>query len=181
MGAHIVRLDKPKDSPKGTHGWQVRVGERTGYHSKLFSDGVHGGREQALAAAQEYLEQYKAEHPESVGLSAENMFPHGFDEGTLKSSNTSGIRGVFRTHNYDRWDAEKKKKLYYWGASYTIDKYGRRHLNRHKRFDIHIYGEEEARRRAIEFRLMWEEAAREGVEAVQAFFEAYEEGWLGND
>jgi len=40
---------------------------------------------------------------------------------------------------------------------------------------------EEAKRRAIEFRLMWEDAARQGVKAVMTFFEAYEEGWLAED
>ena len=61
--ASIIRLDKPKNSPQGTHGWQVRGRGKRGYHSKLFSDGQYGGSEPALAAAKAYLESYVESHP----------------------------------------------------------------------------------------------------------------------
>ena len=181
MSAHIVRLDKPKHSKKGTHGWQVRVGGKRGYHSRLFSDGMYGSRGQALIAAEEYLAKYAAEHPELATSRKNPQHPHGFQDGQINANNKSGVRGVSRTHQYGRWDVNKERKHYYWAASYTIDKYGHQHINRHKKFEVDEYGEEEARRRAIEFRLMWEDAARQGVEAVVAFFEAYEEGWLAED
>ncbi len=45
----IRRIDRPQ---KSIHGFEVRI-ERDGkYHSKFFSDGTHGGRDLALAAAQ---------------------------------------------------------------------------------------------------------------------------------
>ena len=56
---HIVRIDKPKDDPRhGTHGWQVRVGGKRGYHSRLFSDNTYGSKGKALVAAEEYLAEY---------------------------------------------------------------------------------------------------------------------------
>ncbi|MBN1219089.1 MAG: hypothetical protein JXM69_09175 [Anaerolineae bacterium] len=178
MGAHIVRLDKPKNDPsKGTHGWQVRVGGDRGYHSKLFSDNVHGSRGKALIAAEEYLAEYLKEHPEWAGSNQE-QYPHGFDEGGPRANNKSGVRGVYRTYAYGRWDAKKERKQYYWAAHYSIDREGRRRVRRHKRFLVDEYGEEEAKRRAVEFRSMWEEAALQGVEAVKKFFAAYEDGWL---
>ena len=43
---HITRLDYQK-----THGWWVRIRRKSNPCSKLFSDGVYGGRDKALAAA----------------------------------------------------------------------------------------------------------------------------------
>lgn len=175
---HIVRIDKPKDDPKhGTHGWQVRVGSRKNYHSKLFSDNVHGGKGKALVAAEEYLAEYIKAHPDE-DRTIFDQFPHGFHEGKLMSNNKSGVTGVYRTHEYSRWDVKKERKLYYWAAFYTIDAYGQKKKRLHERFYIHEWGEAEAKRRATEFRKLWEEAAREGTEAVVNFFEAYREGYI---
>ena len=68
---HIVRVDK-----RNTHAWQVRGPGKRGYHSRLFSDLKHGGREEALAAVRTYLEELQAElgsatRPVSLPL------PHG--------------------------------------------------------------------------------------------------------
>lgn len=43
---HITRLDYQK-----THGWWVRIRRKSNPSSKLFSDGVYGGRDKALEAA----------------------------------------------------------------------------------------------------------------------------------
>ena len=67
MAYQIIRIDKDKSKSGGnTHGWQVRAGRnlKTGYHSKLFSDGKYGGRDKALAEAEAYLERYLQEQPE---------------------------------------------------------------------------------------------------------------------
>jgi hypothetical protein len=174
---YIVRLDKPKDTAKGTHGWQVRGGRRRKkYHSRMFSDGVYGGQEQALAAAQAYLEEYHQKYPEESELPAH--YPYGFHEGRRLSRNTSGVTGVYRTHEYGRRDKAKEHQRYYWGAFYTIDGQGRQHVLRHKKFYVEEWGEAAARQRAIEFRQMWEEAAKQGVEAVKRFFDEYQAGWL---
>ena len=178
MGAHIVRIDNPKHDPtKGTHGWQVRVGNKRDYHSKLFSDNVHGSKGKALVAAEEYLETYLEEHPEER-VSPEGQYPYGFKEDYLQANNSSGVNGVYRTHEYGRWDLKRERKLYYWGAFYSIDAYGRTNVRRHEKFHTDHYGEEEARRRAIEFRQMWEEAAKQGPDAVRRFFDEYRSGWF---
>jgi hypothetical protein len=77
---YIVRLDKPKDTSKGTHGWQVRSSKKNKkYYSRMFSDGVYGGQEQALAAAQAYLEEYHQKYPEESELPAH--YRMGFTRG----------------------------------------------------------------------------------------------------
>ncbi len=179
---YIVRVDKPKNEPtKGTHGWQVRGAGKRGYHSKLFSDNVYGSKGKAMIAAQEYLAEYLEANPKEgvIPSREQNLFPLGFYTGEKKwANNKSGVTGVFRTHDYDQRDTKKENKRYYWGANYSIDRFGKRKTMRIERFYIDEHGEGEAKRRAIEFRQMWEEAARAGVEAVKRFFEEYRVGRL---
>ena len=80
---------------------------------------------------------------------------------------------MFRSRTHYRHD--KSRYRYYWAASYTIDQFGKQHINRTEKFFVDDYGEKEAKRLAIEFREMWEEAALQGVDAVKEFFEAYKE------
>ena len=181
MAYHIVRIDKDNSKTGGnTHGWQVRIGQDThkGYHSKLFSDGKYDGdKEKALVAAEKYLAEYLEQHPEFEQLSDYNQFPHGFKADKQPTSrNKSGRNGVFRSRERARHD--KSRFRYFWGASYTIDRFGRQHITRSEKFFIDEYGEKKAKRLAIEFREMWEEAAMQGVEAVIEFFAAYKEGRL---
>ena len=165
---YIVRIDKPKNSTKGTHGWQVRI--HTGknprkYYSKLFSDGRYGSRGKALIAAEAYLEEYELQHPEL----AQSPIPPNkpFLKDTLTRRNTSGINGVFRSHQFYSWDKERIPR-YYWGASCPTGPDGKYFA---KRFYVATHGEEEAKRLAIEFRKMWEEAVEAGEEALAEFFE----------
>ncbi len=170
---YIVRVDKPKNEPaKGTHGWQVRGAGKRGYHSKLFSDNVYGSKDKALVAAEEYLTEFVKAHPEEG-----RTYP-SYHKGKLFANNKSGATGVFRTHEYGRWDKKKERKRYYWCAFYTIDGRGRKQVKGYEKFYVEEWGEAEAKRRAIEFRQMWEEAARVGEEAVKRFFEEYRAGWL---
>ncbi|RME97573.1 MAG: hypothetical protein D6768_19350 [Chloroflexi bacterium] len=171
----IIRVDKPKNSVKGTHGWQVRfpTGVPRKYHSKLFSDGKYGSRGKALVAAEEYLEEYRQTHP-YTGTGANR--PYWPKEKPLFKNNTSGRTGVYRTHDYAKTDKEKKHKRYYWGAFYSIDGEGNQGVRRHERWYVHEWGEELAKQKAIAFREMWEEAADKGPEAVKDFFEAYRDG-----
>jgi len=166
---HIVRIDHPKNSSKGTHGWQVRVGGKRGYHSKLFSDNVYGSKGKALVAAEEYLEEFVKAHPELEPQ--KNNWPFWTSETQdVRSNNTSGINGVHKTYTYHGWDKKKKHKAWYWAAFCPIGPEGQRNKWM-KRFYIDSHGEEEAKRRAIEFRKMWEEAAKQGEEALEEFFE----------
>lgn len=164
----IVRIDKPKNSTKGTHGWQVRAGGKRGYHSKLFSDNVYGSKGKALVAAEEYLEQYLEEHPEArPGPKPANQpFYRGKQ---LMGHNTSGITGVYYTEYAHRWD--KERLVGYWCAFIPGGPAGQKRW--HKKFNVERYGEKEAKRLAIEFRKEWEKAVFEGEEAVENFFEEY--------
>lgn len=175
---HIVRIDKPKDNPnKGTHGWQVRVGGKRGYHSKLFSDNPHGGREKALVAAQEYLEAYLKAHPDIATRAA---LPFRYpNSNKVQANNKSGVNGVHKTYAYHGWDKKKKHKAWYWAAFCPIGPEGQRNKWM-KRFYIDTYGDREAKRLAIEFRQMWEEAVQAGEEALKEFFEREHYDHLAN-
>ncbi len=165
----IIRIDKPKDNPKGTHGWQVRlpIGQPRKYHSKLFSDGVFGGKEAALAAAQAYRQEQLQQHPEKYKALHNRPFAQ-----KPPSNNTSGRVGVYRSHSYH---GKTGKKQEFWAAYCPRGPYGRPWT---KQFYIVTHGEEGARELAVELRDMWEEAAMQGTEAIDEFFEAYQEGWL---
>ncbi|MBN1218651.1 MAG: hypothetical protein JXM69_06975 [Anaerolineae bacterium] len=168
----IIRLDKPKhDFNHGTHGWQVRlpIGIPNKYHSKLFSDNIYGSKGQALVAAEEYLaeqlekypERYKSARPENIPFMSKPP-----------SNNKSGRTGVYRSHSYH---GKTGKKQEFWAAFCPVGPFGYRWT---KRFYIVTHGEEEARALATEVRELWEEAAAQGPEAIQRFFDEYYDGWL---
>ena len=180
MAYQIIRIDKVTSKSGGnTHGWQLRVGRnlKVGYHSKLFSDGKYGDREQARAKAEAYLARYLQDHPKFNVKTEPFRWQRGFNENrTLGKRNKSGRNGVYRSRSTYRYD--KSRYRYFWGASYTIDRFGKTKVIRSERFWIDEHGEEQAKQLAIEFREMWEEAAEKGVEAVKEFFAAYREGRL---
>ena len=167
--AHIVRIDKPKNSTKGTHGWQVRAGGRRGYHSKLFSDNTFGSKGKALVAAEEYLRNYLKENPE-MATKPRGPFRQQFGSGKeVQANNTSGVNGVYRTHAYHGWDKKKEHKAFYWAAFCSIGPKGQKRWT--KRFYVDTHGETEAKRLAIEFRQGWEEAVKGGQRALDEFFD----------
>ncbi len=164
----IIRIDKD-EGPKrvGTHGWQVRfpTGVARKYHSKLFSDSVHGGKRKALAAAKDYYNDYLATYGADIkaGLKPFRKRP--------PSNNTSGRVGVYRSHNYTVTGFRQE----FWGAFCPQGPDGSRFT---KVFYVYSNGEEEARRLATEFREMWEEAASKGPKALRKFFNDYHSGYL---
>ena len=110
--ACICRLDGKK-----THGWQVRVGPKRGYHSKLFSDSVYGSKGKALVAAEAYLDEFAERHPELVPQNEGGQPPNvPYWGGHLLANNKSGRTGVYRSHEY----LDSGNLSEYWGASYPI-------------------------------------------------------------
>ena len=145
--AFICRIDK-----KRTHAWQVRGSGRRGYHSKMFSDGIYGSRDHALAVAKQYA--------------AKIQKPRRLPFRTFKlRNNTSGVNGVYRSHTYQ---GQTGKRQEYWAAFVSIGPDGHRYV---KRFYINDErDDEEAFDLAVEFRQMWERAATIGEKAIQQFF-----------
>jgi len=166
--AHIVRV-----KGKSTVAWQVRVGIGSGrkYHSKMFSDSVFGGSDDALVAAKKYLDDFLSDNPE---YRIPQRKPQGpYHEG-LHPNNVSGINGVHREGGrIVKWRGKSKVKHPQWRANYTVNGKGLK-----KSFSTFKYGEEEAKRLAIEFRKMWEEAADKGKQAVIDFIENHKNGYL---
>ena len=120
-----------------THGWFVRVFRNGGTHSKMFSDGVHEGREKALKAAQEYKEEYERQHPPSYATTRLRMKP--------LRNNKSGVVGVSDTHDRSR----AGKILPCFSVSWRPQK----NKTRCKKFYYHHYdSRESAFEAAVEFR-----------------------------
>lgn len=166
--AFIVRLDKEKKGK--THGWQVRGRGKRKYFSKLFSDGVYGSKGKALMAAEEFLETYLQAHPELTTPKKPEMPPYHYN---LNRNNKTGINGVHRTMSMKPYKGGVRRYPS-WCATYT----GLNGTQQKKQFSVNVYGEEEAKRLAVEFRQMWEEAVDKGEKAVADFLDAYDEGWL---
>ena len=148
---HINRVETINSSNASlTIGWQVRFQRKSGYHSKFFSDSIHGGKEESLAAARAYRNGVLKDRNEKLGeVIAQRMFvlPQ------LPKNNTSGILGVNRSfHN------EKSGSSYFvWQSTYN-DLSGK---TRNKAFRTHKYGEIGALISAILFR-------RDGIESFAA-------------
>ena len=64
---HITRLDYQK-----THGWWVRIRRKSNPCSKLFSDGVYGCREKALAAALDWRDEKLSSSPKQMSRTIES-------------------------------------------------------------------------------------------------------------
>lgn len=174
----IVRIDKEEKTGSGaTHGWQVRGratrigGKRGNYRSKMFSDNVYGSRGKALIAAEEFAESIKDDPEWFPPVGTPEHPPYHYN---ISRANKSGVNGVHRTK--ERVDKKSgQTKPAFWVATFTDPRNNKR---RHKDFSVNEYGEAEAKRLAVEFRQMWEEAADVGTEAIIEFLEDYEGGGL---
>lgn len=127
---NIYRVDTQTNA---THAWMVIVRRKKHAVQRMFSDGVHGGKGKALAAA-------KAWHAEQVSPLTE--FEHQMWVRTIKRrNNRSAIVGVSRVVRSDSGIAT-------WMASWT-DETGR---NRTRKFSTRLWGERTAKRMAIDER-----------------------------
>ena len=144
---NLRRVDHAASS---THCWRVSIQRRTELFTRDFSDGVHGGREQALQAALAYRNTVIETHP-----------PFGKPEycRILKKSNRSGVSGLTRVDRLELSKGRRMRRLY-WEVQWPIGN-GR---SRHRKFSILKYGEEGAYQLALTAR----EAALEAL-ASQTF------------
>jgi hypothetical protein len=86
----IIRIDRDASRK---HLWQVSVQRQNRIYTRNFSDLRHGGRDQALAAAQAKRDALLAQHP---------PLPRRAHCAILKKNNQSGVVGVTRIVSIDR-------------------------------------------------------------------------------
>ncbi len=127
----ISRIDH-----NNTHGFQVRVVRRGKEHSKMFSDSIHGGKEEANKNAKIYEAHLIETLPP---LTHERLKP--------PSNNTSGILGVTRTYFKHRGIGNGG---YYWQTTFICPETGK---PKNVKFSVAKYGDSDARERAILCRL----------------------------
>jgi len=116
---YITRLDH-----KNTHGWWVRVYLRSKpVYSKLFSDGVHGGKQKALKEAKSYRDKVckkvfgKAMQPGArrtwgKGIyRQEDMKPSGYVTEAWVAFWSQGGRQYRRSFSVYKYGEQRAKKL----------------------------------------------------------------------
>lgn len=136
-------ITRTESTDGSTMGWNVRFRHTGRAESKFFSDRMYGGRENALVVARMYRDARLNQ------LGPQNPMRH---IGRMSSRNSTGLVGVCRTtcqtkgHDYD-----------YWSAQWTLPD-GRQCV---RKFSINKYGEQEARKLAVQ-------AREEGIKALSA-------------
>ena len=118
-----------------THCWRVTVQRRKQIFVRDFSDGLHGGRQPALQAAQVYREKLVQTYP-PLNKAAYCAI--------RKKNNRSGVSGLTRVDTWEIYKGRRFRRLY-WDAQWPI---GHRKAQ-HKKFSITKYGEEDAYLRAF--------------------------------
>ena len=135
MPKGISRIENYKNR---VDGWQVRLQRRSEKFSKSFKDSDYKNKDAALKAARKFHNQLCKEHPK--------LTPQEHAE--RKTVRTGEIIGVRRLLKVDkRWSEEHIYEV--WEAKWSHKKYQRKV----RTFSIEKYGEEEAKRLAIEARL----------------------------
>ena len=130
----ISRIDS-----RNTHCWFVRVYRDGQVHSKTFSDGVFGGKEKALEAAQSYRDEYERSHPPSHESKRLKTKP--------PSNNKTGVVGVSET--YGRSHSNRGAKM----PCFSVTWVPTPNKPRCKKFFFSKYGGRElAFKAAVEFR-----------------------------
>ena len=113
------------------HGWVVTMQRKGEIIVKRFSDGIYGGKREALKAAVDYRDSL---------LAQDQPFDHQIWIRTrLRKNNRSGIPGVHRYEVVDNPNTGNVRE--YWIAHWT-DEHG---ATRQRKFSIARYGEEEAK------------------------------------
>ncbi len=131
MPKGITRIENYKNR---ANGWQVRLQCRGKSFSEFFKDSDYANKDDALEAAQKHYRRLRRKHPKMSRLEfAERK--------TARTGEIIGVRRLLKPrygHIYEVWEARWSPKKY---------------VRRVKTFGIEKYGEEEAKRLAIETRL----------------------------
>ncbi|HLT46862.1 MAG TPA: hypothetical protein VK002_06500 [Rubricoccaceae bacterium] len=117
----VIRIDS--DS---THGWQVRVYRHGKTYSRLFSDRLHGGKEEAFAQAVAYRKTLEAEVAALPEAAPRRRLIRA------NKNNATGVVGISRTFKRDRRGVKHEVYAVSWnpepgvarGTSFSIKKYG---------------------------------------------------------
>jgi len=134
MPKGITRIENYKNR---VDGWQVRLQSRGEKFSKFFKDSDYKSKDTALKSARRFYNQLCKENPKSTRQ----------DHAERKTVRTGEIIGVRRLLKVDkRWSEEHIYVV--WEAKWSHKKYQRRV----RTFSIEKYGEEEAKRLAVEAR-----------------------------
>jgi hypothetical protein len=127
----ITRIDH-----RNTHGWNVRIVSDGHTHSKLFSDGVYGGKRKALDAARKHRDRL---HRKLLGRPVPERREIRFGN----ARNTTGVVGVSLSVR------QRGSAIYEYFVATWCPKKGRQ---ARKAFSVNIYGRREAFRLACELR-----------------------------
>jgi hypothetical protein len=130
----ICRIDQAE---KHNHGFFVRLSRRGKIHSAFFTDKKHGGREQALAAAQAHYLKLR----QKLGMPRQRS--RRWNAQIVRRKGRSGIHGVQRVV-----DRRAKRLRKYWKATWSPE-LGK---VRREQFSIRKHGEKKARQLAIRAR-----------------------------
>ena len=129
---NIIRVDHEASH---THAWRVTLQRHNGIVVKMFSDSLHGGKRQALKAAEEYRDEL---------LRRYSPYAHAIWVRTrLRRNNTSGIPGVGRYE--ERANPNRSYTRVFWLASWVNEQGD----SRKRRFMVSHYGERHAKRLAV--------------------------------
>lgn len=128
----ISRIDA-----KGTHGWYVRIYKNGKTYSKLYSDNKYGGKDRALNFAKKARQ---------IALETLKSIPDDNNRRLVSHDkrNKSGIIGVSKTTKINASGVKSE----YFQVTWSPEK-GK---IRNRQWSVKKYGEEEAFRRAKEFR-----------------------------
>jgi hypothetical protein len=131
----ITRVDH---DPSRTHAWRVTIQRQGKIHVGHFSDGVHGGKQKALAAAKAFRDAVVARHP---------PFSRKDYCSILRRNNRSGFAGVsFHTELIQTEKGPVERR--FWIARCPLEPWRTKLV----KFSVAKYGSEGAFRRAVKAR-----------------------------
>lgn len=132
----ISRIDNENSR---THGWLVTIQRRGVIYRRHFSDGPHGGKLKALAAARAYRDEIVDKHP-----------PMPLKEYTaiVKRNNKSGVVGVSKSCSTATQNLPPEEQRWFWVAAWPLPN-GRR---KRVKFSANKYGDEGAFQLAVQAR-----------------------------